>query len=188
MKKILGLSVAIMLGINLVGCASTSESDTGSIYKDDIYKEDIYKDGVDKEEPKEEVKEEEPEETEKNIEENVKDVNPEDVESAYEYLKPSIEKIGEGLTYDYEILEGDIYFVGYISEEEFNYAVQTKLWEKNLEELSNATEIISKELRKAGYTKVKFNFAYCDLEKGQEKTYAVARNGRIVYDRLEENK
>ena len=55
-----------------------------------------------------------------------------------------------------------------------------KLWEKNLEELSNATEIISKELRDAGYTKVKFNFAYCDLEKGQEQILQEAQSYGIT--------
>lgn len=174
-KKLVTLAICGVLAFGMVGCKE------GEIVEETKQKVEQTEEQNKKAENKKEVKKEEKSD---KITEKQEDKS-KDVEGAYEFLKPVVEELGKGLNYDYEIIDGDIYLVGYISKAELAAALATDVWENNVEDLKQATEVISKNLRDNGYHQVKFNFSFCDADEGQNKCYLVVRDGRVLYNTAE---
>jgi hypothetical protein len=164
MKRVFGFLTVMAISLSLVGCTSTADV-----------------------EPQEEVKETVERPVQEEVKEPVKPtVKSDDIKAAYEHLRPTVEQMAAGLDYDYDIIDDAIYLTGYITEQEFSSAIANNTWKKNVDDLKTATKVISTNLRDAGYYDVKFNFAYCDKELRQQKSYLVVRDGRVVYDLADE--
>lgn len=162
----------IVLGFCILGIMAKLESN-GKIVENDSE--------VKQEEVVTEVQEE------KSVEETTEiQVDYDEPEKAYEYLKPQLEELYSNLDYTFEIVDDKLYMVGYISEEELTNSFKDGSWEKQVEQLKAVTESITKDLISEGYTTVDFHFAFCDKLERTDKCYLMVRNGRVVYDTKEE--
>ena len=115
MKKIFGLLMAGMLCVSMVGCGDEVEESFEEGYKDATQEEQQV------EEPKEEVVAPEPEP------EPVKDIS-NDVDSAYELVKPIIEENFGSLDHEFTIMDGDLMLIGYLPAEEVYYGIKDGSW------------------------------------------------------------
>ena len=165
MKKIFGLLMAGMLCVSMVGCGDEVEEG----YKDATQEEQQV------EEPKEEVVAPEPEP------EPVKDIS-NDVDSAYELVKPIIEENFGSLDHEFTIMNGELMLIGYISSNEVYYGISDGSWNELISNAEYASTNIKNVLDTAGYTNVSFNVSMCDNVKRQDLCFLLVKNGTTFYN------
>ena len=123
------------------------------------------------EEPKEEVVEPEP----------VKDIS-NDVDSAYELVKPIIEENFGSLDHEFIIMNGELMLIGYISSNEVYYGISDGSWNELISNAEYASTNIKNVLDTAGYTNVSFNVSMCDNVKRQDLCFLLVKNGTTFYN------
>lgn len=169
MKKIFGLLMAGMLCVSMVGCGDEVEESFEEGYKDATQEEQQV------EEPKEEVVAPEPEP------EPVKDIS-NDVDSAYELVKPIIEENFGSLDHEFTIMNGELMLIGYISSNEVYYGISDGSWNELISNAEYASTNIKNVLDTAGYTNVSFNVSMCDNVKRQGLCFLLVKNGTTFYN------
>ena len=169
MKKIFGLLMADMLRVSMVGCGDEVEESFEEGYKDATQEEQQV------EEPKEEVVAPEPEP------EPVKDIS-NDVDSAYELVKPIIEENFGSLDHEFTIMNGELMLIGYISSNEVYYGISDGSWNELISNAEYASTNIKNVLDTAGYTNVSFNVSMCDNIKRQDLCFLLVRDGVTFYN------
>ena len=167
MKKIFGLLMAGMLCVSMVGCGDEVEESFEEGYKDATQEEQQV------EEPKEEVVAPEPE--------PVKDIS-NDVDSAYELVKPIIEENFASLDHEFTIMNGELMLIGYISSNEVYYGISDGSWNELISNAEYASTNIKNVLDTAGYTNVSFNVSMCDNVKRQGLCFLLVKNGITLYN------
>lgn len=167
MKKIFGLLIAGMLCVSMVGCGDEVKESFEEGYKDATQEEQQV------EEPKEEVVEPEPE--------PVKDIS-NDVDSAYELVKPIIEENFGSLDHEFIIMNGELMLIGYISSNEVYYGISDGSWNELISNAEYASTNIKNVLDTAGYTNVSFNVSMCDNVKRQDLCFLLVKNGTTFYN------
>ena len=165
MKKIFGLLMAGMLCVSMVGCGDEVKESFEEGYKDATQEEQQV------EEPKEEVIEPEP----------VKDIS-NDVDSAYELVKPIIEENFGSLDHEFIIMNGELMLIGYISSNEVYYGISDGSWNELISNAEYASTNIKNVLDTAGYTNVSFNVSMCDNVKRQDLCFLLVKNGVTFYN------
>ena len=169
MKKIFGLLMAGMLCVSMVGCEDEVEESFEEGYKDATQEEQQV------EEPKEEVVAPEPEP------EPVKDIS-NDVDSAYELVKPIIEENFGSLDHEFIIMNGELMLIGYISSNEVYYGISDGSWNELISNAEYASTNIKNVLDTSGYTNVSFNVSMCDNVKRQGLCFLLVKNGTTFYN------
>ena len=167
MKKIFGLLMAGMLCVSMVGCGNEVKESFEEGYEDATQEEQQA------EEPKEEVIEPEPE--------PVKDIS-NDVDSAYELVKPIIEENFGSLDHEFTIMNGELMLIGYISSNEVYYGVSDGTWNELVSNAEYASTNIKNVLDTAGYTNVNFNVSMCDNVKRQDLCFLLVKDGVTFYN------
>ena len=165
MKKIFGLLMAGMLCASMVGCGDEVKESFEEGYKDATQEKQQV------EEPKEEVIEPEP----------VKDIS-NDVDSAYELVKPIIEENFGSLDHEFTIMNGELMLIGYISSNEVYYGISDGSWNELISNAEYASTNIKNVLDTAGYTNVSFNVSMCDNVKRQDLCFLLVKNGVTFYN------
>ena len=158
-----------MLCVSMVGCGDEVEESFEEGYKDATQEEQQV------EEPKEEVVAPEPEP------EPVKDIS-NDVDSAYELVKPIIEENFGSLDHEFTIMNGELMLIGYISSNEVYYGISDGSWNELISNAEYASTNIKNVLDTAGYTNVSFNVSMCDNVKRQGLCFLLVKNGTTFYN------
>ena len=171
MKKIFGLLMAGMLCVSMVGCGDEVEESFEEGYKDATQEEQQV------EEPKEEVVEPEPE--------PVKDIS-NDVDSAYELVKPIIEENFGSLDHEFTIMNGELMLIGYLPADEVYYGISDGSWNDLVANAEFCSNNIKNTLINSGYTNVSFNVSMCDNVKRQDLCYLLVRDGITFFNVADE--
>lgn len=183
MKKMFGLLFAGMLCIGMVGCGDDVQEQVEKGYNDATQEEQQV------EAPKEEVAEpkevQEPVEEPAPVQEPVKDIS-NDVDGAYDLVKPLIEEQFASLDYEYTIMNGELMLIGYLPADEVYYGVSDGSWDDLIANAEYASTNIKSALDAAGYTNVHFNISMCDNVKRQDLCYLLVRDGATFFNVADE--
>jgi len=168
-KKVLGLVLAGILTVGMVGCGDTkieSEEETT-------------------------VKQEQQVENESKDEDVTKDYQAEEkedsdllakIDEAYEILTPVMEESFEGSLYDFEKSEYGLRLVLYLPSDEVAKGIYNGQWNDFVIKVTDLSEQMDYILGTAGYEDVAFSVFVCDSEKGQDACYLGVNDGVVVYN------
>lgn len=183
MKKMFGLLFVGMLCVGMVGCGDDVQEQVEEDYNDATQEEQQV------EAPKEEVAEpkevQEPVEEPAPVQEPVKDIS-NDVDGAYDLVKPLIEEQFASLDYEYTIMNGELMLIGYLPADEVYYGISDGSWNDLIANAEYASTNIKSALDAAGYTNVHFNVSICDSVKRQDLCYLLVRDGVTFFNVADE--
>ena len=183
MKKMFGLLFVGMLCVGMVGCGDDVQEQVEKGYNDATQEEQQV------EAPKEEVVEpkevQEPVEEPAPVQEPVKDIS-NDVDGAYDLVKPIIEEQFASLDHEYTIMNGELMLIGYLPADEVYYGINDGSWDDLIANAEYASTNIKSALDAAGYTNVHFNVSMCDSVKRQDLCYLLVRDGVTFFNVADE--
>lgn len=183
MKKMFGLLFAGMLCVGMVGCGDDVQEQVKNGYNDATQEEQQV------EAPKDEVVEpkevQEPVEEPAPVQEPVKDIS-NDVNGAYDLVKPLIEEQFASLDHEYTIMNGELMLIGYLPADEVYYGISDGSWNDLIANAEYASTNIKSALDAAGYTNVHFNISMCDNVKRQDLCYLLVRDGATFFNVADE--
>lgn len=183
MKKMFGLLFVGMLCVGMVGCGDDVQEQVEEGYNDATQEEQQV------EAPKEEVAEPkevpEPVEEPAPVQEPVKDIS-NDVDGAYDLVKPIIEEQFASLDHEYTIMNGELMLIGYLPADEVYYGISDGSWNDLIANAEYASTNIKNALDAAGYTNVHFNVSMCDSVKRQDLCYLLVRDGITFFNVADE--
>ena len=183
MKKMFGLLFVGMLCVGMVGCGDDVQEQVEEGYNDATQEEQQV------EEPKDEVVEpkevQEPVEEPAPVQEPVKDIS-NDVDGAYDLVKPIIEEQFASLDHEYTIMNGELMLIGYLPADEVYYGISDGSWDDLIANAEYASTNIKSALDAAGYTNVHFNVSMCDSVKRQDLCYLLVRDGATFFNVADE--
>lgn len=177
MKKMFGLLFVGMLCVGMVGCGDDVQEQVEKGYNDATQEEQQA------EAPKDEVVE--PKEVQEPVEEPVKDIS-NDVDGAYDLVKPLIEEQFASLDHEYTIMNGELMLIGYLPADEVYYGISDGSWNDLIANAEYASTNIKSALDAAGYTNVHFNVSMCDNVKRQDLCYLLVRDGVTFFNVADE--
>ena len=179
MKKMFGLLFAGMLCVGMVGCGDDVQEQVEKGYNDATKEEQQV------EAPKDEVVEpkevQEPVEEPAPVQEPVKDIS-NDVDGAYDLVKPLIEEQFASLDHEFTIMNGELMLIGYLPADEVYYGISDGSWNDLVANAEFASNNFNDMLEQAGYTGVAFNISMCDSVKRQDLCFLVVRNGITAFN------
>ena len=167
MKKMFGLLFVGMLCVGMVGCGDDVQEQVEEGYNDATQEEQQV------ETPREEVQE------------PVKDIS-NDVDGAYDLVKPIIEEQFASLDHEYTIMNGELMLIGYLPDDEVYYGISDGSWNDLIANAEYASTNIKSALDAAGYTNVHFNVSMCDNVKRQDLCYLLVRDGATFFNVADE--
>lgn len=173
MKKMFGLLFVGMLCVGMVGCGDDVQEQVEEGYNDATQEEQQV------EAPKDEVVEP------KEVQEPVKDIS-NDVDGAYDLVKPIIEEQFASLDHEYTIMNGELMLIGYLPADEVYYGISDGSWNDLIANAEYASTNIKNALDAAGYTNVHFNVSMCDSVKRQDLCYLLVRDGVTFFNVADE--
>ena len=175
MKKMFGLLFVGMLCVGMVGCGDDVQEQVENGYNDATQEEQQV------EEPKDEAVEPEP------IEEPapVKDIS-NDVDGAYDLVKPLIEEQFASLDHEFIIMNGELMLIGYLPADEVYYGISDGSWNDLIANAEFCSNNIKNALINSGYTNVSFNVSMCDSVKRQDLCYLLVRDGVTFFNVADE--
>ena len=183
MKKMFGLLFVGMLCVGMVGCGDDVQEQAEKGYNDATQEEQQV------EAPKDEVVEpkevQEPVEEPAPVQEPVKDIS-NDVDGAYDLVKPLIEEQFASLDHEYTIMNGELMLIGYLPADEVYYGISDGSWDDLIANAEYASTNIKSALDAAGYTNVHFNISMCDNVKRQDLCYLLVRDGVTFFNVADE--
>lgn len=183
MKKMFGLLFVGMLCVGMVGCGDDVQEQVKNGYNDATQEEQQV------EAPKDEVVEpkevQEPVEEPAPVQEPVKDIS-NDVDGAYDLVKPLIEEQFASLDHEYTIMNGELMLIGYLPADEVYYGISDGSWDDLIANAEYASTNIKSALDAAGYTNVHFNISMCDNVKRQDLCYLLVRDGATFFNVADE--
>ena len=183
MKKMFGLLFIGMLCVGMVGCGDDVQEQVEKGYNDATQEEQQV------EAPKDEVVEpkevQEPVEEPAPVQEPVKDIS-NDVDGAYDLVKPLIEEQFASLDHEYTIMNGELMLIGYLPADEVYYGISDGSWDDLIANAEYASTNIKSALDAAGYTNVHFNISMCDNVKRQDLCYLLVRDGVTFFNVADE--
>lgn len=183
MKKMFGLLFVGMLCVGMVGCGDDVQEQVEKGYND------ATKEEQQAEAPKDEVVEpkevQEPVEEPAPVQEPVKDIS-NDVDGAYDLVKPLIEEQFASLDHEYTIMNGELMLIGYLPADEVYYGISDGSWDDLIANAEYASTNIKSTLDAAGYTNVHFNISMCDNVKRQDLCYLLVRDGATFFNVADE--
>ena len=173
MKKMFGLLFVGMLCVGMVGCGDDVQEQVEEGYNDATQEEQQA------EAPKDEVVEPKEEPS------PVKDIS-NDVDGAYELVKPLIEEQFASLDHEFIIMNGELMLIGYLPADEVYYGISDGSWDDLIANAEYASTNIKSALDAAGYTNVHFNVSMCDSVKRQDLCYLLVRDGATFFNVADE--
>ena len=173
MKKMFGLLFVGMLCVGMVGCGDDVQEQVEEGYNDATQEEQQV------EEPKDEVVEP------KEVQEPVKDIS-NDVDGAYDLVKPLIEEQFASLDHEYTIMNGELMLIGYLPADEVYYGISDGSWDDLIANAEFCSNNIKNALINSGYTNVSFNVSMCDSVKRQDLCYLLVRDGVTFFNVADE--
>ena len=173
MKKMFGLLFVGMLCVGMVGCGDDVQEQVEKGYNDATQEEQQV------EAPKDEVVEP------KEVQEPVKDIS-NDVDGAYDLVKPLIEEQFASLDYEYTIMNGELMLIGYLPADEVYYGISDGSWNDLIANAEFCSNNIKNALINSGYTNVHFNISMCDSVKRQDLCYLLVRDGVTFFNVADE--
>ena len=173
MKKMFGLLFVGMLCVGMVGCGDDVQEQVEKGYNDATQEEQQV------EAPKDEVVEP------KEVQEPVKDIS-NDVDGAYDLVKPLIEEQFASLDYEYTIMNGELMLIGYLPADEVYYGISDGSWNDLIANAEFCSNNIKNALINSGYTNVHFNISMCDNVKRQDLCYLLVRDGVTFFNVADE--
>ena len=183
MKKMFGLLFVGMLCVGMVGCGDDVQEQVEKGYND------ATKEEQQAEVPKDEVVEpkevQEPVEEPAPVQEPVKDIS-NDVDGAYDLVKPLIEEQFASLDHEFTIMNGELMLIGYLPADEVYYGISDGSWDDLIANAEYASTNIKSALDAAGYTNVHFNVSMCDSVKRQDLCYLLVRDGATFFNVADE--
>lgn len=179
MKKMFGLLFVGMLCVSMVGCGDDVKEQVEEGYNDATQEEQQV------EAPKEEVVE--PKEVQEPVEEPapVKDIS-NDVDGAYDLVKPLIEEQFASLDHEFTIMNGELMLIGYLPADEVYYGISDGSWNDLIANAEFCSNNIKNALINSGYTNVHFNISMCDNVKRQDLCYLLVRDGITFFNVADE--
>lgn len=178
MKKMFGLLFVGMLCVGMVGCGDDVQEQVEEGYNDATQEEQQV------ESPKDEVKK--PEESEPApVQEPVKDIS-NDVDGAYDLVKPLIEEQFASLDHEFTIMNGELMLIGYLPADEVYYGISDGSWNDLVANAEFCSNNIKNALINSGYTNVSFNVSMCDNVKRQDLCYLLVRDGATFFNVADE--
>ena len=173
MKKMFGLLFVGMLCVGMVGCGDDVQEQVEKGYNDATQEEQQA------EAPKDEVVEP------KEVQEPVKDIS-NDVDGAYDLVKPLIEEQFASLDHEYTIMNGELMLIGYLPADEVYYGISDGSWNDLIGNAEFCSNNIKNALINSGYTNVSFNVSMCDSVKRQDLCYLLVRDGVTFFNVADE--
>ena len=167
MKKMFGLLFVGMLCVGMVGCGDDVQEQVEKGYNDTTQEEQQV------EAPKEEVQE------------PVKDIS-NDVDGAYDLVKPLIEEQFASLDHEFIIKNGELMLIGYLPADEVYYGISDGSWNDLIANAEFCSNNIKNALINSGYTNVSFNVSMCDSVKRQDLCYLLVRDGVTFFNVADE--
>ena len=167
MKKMFGLLFVGMLCVGMVGCGDDVQEQVEKGYNDATQEEQQV------EAPKEEVQE------------PVKDIS-NDVDGAYDLVKPLIEEQFASLDHEFIIMNGELMLIGYLPADEVYYGISDGSWNDLIANAEFCSNNIKNALINSGYTNVSFNVSMCDSVKRQDLCYLLVRDGVTFFNVADE--
>lgn len=177
MKKMFGLLFVGMLCVGMVGCGDDVQEQVEEGYNDATQEEQQV------EAPKDEVVE--PEEEPAPVQEPVKDIS-NDVDGAYDLVKPIIEENFGSLDHEFTIMNGELMLIGYLPADEVYYGISDGSWNDLVANAEFCSNNIKNTLINSGYTNVSFNVSMCDNVKRQDLCYLLVRDGVTFFNVADE--
>ena len=173
MKKMFGLLFVGMLCVGMVGCGDDVQEQVEKGYNDATQEEQQA------EAPREEVQEPAP------VQEPVKDIS-NDVDGAYDLVKPLIEEQFASLDHEFIIMNGELMLIGYLPADEVYYGISDGSWNDLIANAEFCSNNIKNALINSGYTNVSFNVSMCDSVKRQDLCYLLVRDGVTFFNVADE--
>lgn len=173
MKKMFGLLFVGMLCVGMVGCGDDVQEQIEEGYNDATQEEQQV------EAPKDEVVEP------KEVQEPVKDIS-NDVDGAYDLVKPIIEENFGSLDHEFTIMNGELMLIGYLPADEVYYGISDGSWNDLVANAEFCSNNIKNTLINSGYTNVSFNVSMCDNVKRQDLCYLLVRDGITFFNVADE--
>ena len=173
MKKMFGLLFVGMLCVGMVGCGDDVQEQVEKGYND------ATKEEQQAEAPKDEVVEP------KEVQEPVKDIS-NDVDGAYDLVKPLIEEQFASLDHEFIIMNGELMLIGYLPADEVYYGISDGSWNDLIANAEFCSNNIKNALINSGYTNVSFNVSMCDSVKRQDLCYLLVRDGVTFFNVADE--
>ena len=167
MKKMFGLLFVGMLCVGMVGCGDDVQEQVEKGYNDATQEEQQA------EAPREEVQE------------PVKDIS-NDVDGAYDLVKPLIEEQFASLDHEFIIMNGELMLIGYLPADEVYYGISDGSWNDLIANAEFCSNNIKNALINSGYTNVHFNISMCDNVKRQDLCYLLVRDGATFFNVADE--
>ena len=179
MKKMFGLLFVGMLCVGMVGCGDDVQEQVEEGYNDATQEEQQA------EAPREEVVEPKEVQEPAPVQEPVKDIS-NDVDGAYDLVKPLIEEQFASLDHEFTIMNGELMLIGYLPADEVYYGISDGSWNDLIANAEYASTNIKSALDAAGYTNVHFNVSMCDSVKRQDLCYLLVRDGVTFFNVADE--
>ena len=173
MKKMFGLLFVGMLCVGMVGCGDDVQEQVEKGYNDATQEEQQV------EAPKEEVPE--PVEEPAPVQEPVEDIS-NDVDGAYDLVKPLIEEQFASLDHEFTIMNGELMLIGYLPADEVYYGISDGSWNDLIANAELCSNNVKNTLINSGYTNVSFNVSMCDSVKRQDLCYLLVRDGVTFFN------
>lgn len=173
MKKMFGLLFVGMLCVGMVGCGDDVQEQVEKGYNDAAQEEQQV------ETPKDEVVEP------KEVQEPVEDIS-NDVDGAYDLVKPLIEEQFASLDHEFTIMNGELMLIGYLPADEVYYGISDGSWNDLIGNAEFCSNNIKNALINSGYTNVHFNISMCDSVKRQDLCYLLVRDGVTFFNVADE--
>ena len=173
MKKMFGLLFVGMLCVGMVGCGDDVQEQVEKGYNDATKEEQQV------EEPKDEAVEP------KEVQEPVEDIS-NDVDGAYDLVKPLIEEQFASLDHEFTIMNGELMLIGYLPADEVYYGISDGSWNDLIANAEFCSNNIKNALINSGYTNVHFNISMCDSVKRQDLCYLLVRDGVTFFNVADE--
>ena len=173
MKKMFGLLFVGMLCVGMVGCGDDVQEQVEKGYNDATQEEQQV------EAPKEEVPE--PIEEPAPVQEPVKDIS-NDVDGAYDLVKPLIEEQFASLDHEFIIMNGELMLIGYLPADEVYYGISDGSWNDLIANAEFCSNNVKNALINSGYINVSFNVSMCDSVKRQDLCYLLVRDGVTFFN------
>ena len=167
MKKMFGLLFVGILCVGMVGCGDDVQEQVEEGYNDATQEEQQV------EAPREEVQE------------PVKDIS-NDVDGAYDLVKPLIEEQFASLDHEFTIMNGELMLIGYLPADEVYYGISDGSWNDLVANAEFCSNNIKNALINSGYTNVSFNVSMCDSVKRQDLCYLLVRDGVTFFNVADE--
>lgn len=182
-KKIFGLVLTGILCVGMAGCGD----DVKESYEDGY--NDATKQEQQVEAPKEEVVE--PKEVPEPVEEPAPVQEPSedkanDVDGAYDLVKPIIEERFGALDHEFIIMNDELMLIGYLPADEVYYGISDGSWNDLIANAEFCSNNIKNALINSGYTNVNFNVSICDNVKRQDLCYLLVRDGITFFNVADE--